>query len=112
EILGYGKGYGKPALRIAPERRDLEGGRRVLAAVIFPLPHFPATSYGAPDELEFRVGRQPFCRDLHWSARRTMLGRHHHPPDKAVRRGERRLAAELHSCRSRPQHCDGEENSA
>jgi hypothetical protein len=41
-----------------------------------------------------------------------MLGRHYHPPDETVHRGERRLAAQLRACGSRYQQDDCESSGA
>jgi len=95
EILGHGESCSKPARRVGSDRGDLERGRRVFAAVIFRLRNLPASFDRTPDQLEIRVGRQTFCRDPDRCPGRATLGRHCHPPDETVRRGERRIGAEL-----------------
>ena len=105
KILGHGEGRGDLARRVGPDRGDLEGNRLVFTSVIFRLCHLPSAPDRAPDELELGVGRQSFRRDPHRRTGRAMLGRYRHMPEKAVRRRERRLGAELRGCGSRRQQC-------
>ena len=95
EVLRDGEIRGKLPGRVSPDRGDFVGDRPVIPAVIGRAGHLPAALDGAPDQLKVGIGREPFGGHAHRGADRAMLGADRHMADKAPRRGERHLAAEL-----------------
>src|SRR5262249_29659155 len=61
--------------RVAADRRDAIGDRRIFAAVIFGDGDLPPSLYGAPGEVEFLAGRKTIAGHGHGRAGRATLGR-------------------------------------
>ena len=62
EILRRFEFRRQAAGNVAADLGDLVGNRVVLATVIFGIGNLPVAFDGAPDELEFLIGRQPIRR--------------------------------------------------
>ena len=95
EILRRDEARGQPTGLIGFHLGDLIGDRLVFAAVVFGIRDFPDALDGAPDQLEFLIGRQLLGRHREGSAGRTILRDHVEAAHVSVARlGQRYFRAE------------------